>query len=125
MSRIVVPILTLATAGIHLAYTTTHFDGIMMALSGLGYLTLLALLYLPTRAVRERRRLVRDTLVGYTLLVVLGYVAYGVLTGEWSVPLGPIAKVIEIALIGALLQGRGSDAPYAGRWHRQRGQART
>jgi hypothetical protein len=42
-------------------------------------------------------------LIGYTALVFVGYLAYGLATAEWSIPLGPLAKVDEIVLIGLLL----------------------
>jgi hypothetical protein len=47
---------------------------------------------------------VRRALIGYTALVFLGYFGYGLVTGEWSIPLGPLAKAIEIVLIGLLWQ---------------------
>ena len=104
MRKAIIVVLTLATAVIHLSYTAANFDGVMMGLSGLGYLGLLALLYLPIPAAQARHRLVRRALIAYTGVVFVGYVVYGLATGEWSVPLGPIAKVIEIALIGLLWQ---------------------
>ena len=95
MHRIMVVVLGLATAGIHLAYFEANFDGVMMGLSGLGYLALLGL-YLTGRG--------RRLLIAYTAVVFAGYLVYGVATGEWSVPLGPIAKVIELVLIGLLVR---------------------
>jgi hypothetical protein len=96
-------VLTLTTAAIHLSYAALNFDGVMMLLSGLGYLALLGLMYLPIRAAQARHRLVCRTLIGYTVLVFIGYVVYGLVTGEWSVPLGPLAKAIEIGLIFLLV----------------------
>ena len=109
MRKAAIVVLTLATAVIHLAYAAPNFDGVMMALSGLGYIALLGLLYLPIPAVRRRHGLFRTVLAGYAAVIFVGYFVYALATGEWSVPLGPVAKVIEAALIGLLWSDRTAD----------------
>jgi hypothetical protein len=86
-------LLTLATAVIHLQLA---FPDPVFILNGLGYLALLAALYLPQLA--RYRNLVRWVLVGYTTLTVLLWILIGART-----PIGYIDKAIEVALISLLL----------------------
>ena len=86
-------LLTLATAVIHLQLA---FPDPVFILNGLGYLALLAALYLPQLA--SYRNLVRWILVGYAALTVLLWILVGART-----PIGYIDKAIEVALISLLL----------------------
>jgi hypothetical protein len=86
-------LLTLATAVIHLQLA---FPDPVFILNGLGYLALLAALYLPQLA--RHRNLVRWVLVGYAALTVLLWILVGART-----PIGYIDKAIEVALISLLL----------------------
>jgi hypothetical protein len=86
-------LLTFATAVIHLQLA---FPDPVFILNGLGYLALLAALYLPQLA--RYRNLVRWVLVGYAALTVLLWILIGART-----PIGYIDKAIEVALISLLL----------------------
>lgn len=92
-------VLTLATALIHLALSfrfPTGPDPIFM-LNGLGYLGLVALLYLPTPLVLGQRNLVRWLLLGYTALTVVLWLIMGVRSA-----IAYVDKLIELVLIGLL-----------------------
>ena len=93
--RVGIALLTLATALIHLQLA---FPDPAFILNGLGYLALLAALYLPHPRVAGYRTLVRWVLVGYAALSILLWVLLGART-----PIGYIDKAIEIALIALLL----------------------
>ena len=98
--RIGIAVLTLATALIHLQL---DFPDPVFILNGLGYLTLLAALFLPGLA--RYRNTVRLALIGYAALTIFLWILLGART-----PIGYIDKVIEIALICLLiLDARRSD----------------
>jgi hypothetical protein len=87
--------LTAATAVIHL---TRNFPDPVFILNGVGYLALLAALYLPLAALEERRALVRYGLMGFAALTILAWIGIGdkhLATGY----VGYIDKAIEIVLI--------------------------
>jgi hypothetical protein len=86
-------LLTLATAAIHLQLA---FPDPVFILNGLGYLALLAALYVPQLA--RYRNLMRWALVGYAALTVLLWILIGART-----PIGYIDKAIEVALLSLLL----------------------
>ena len=88
-------LLTLATAIIHLQLA---FPDPVFILNGLGYLALLAALYLPIPQVARYRNAVRWVLVGYAALTIFLWVLIGART-----PIGYIDKAIELALISLLL----------------------
>lgn len=96
----VVFLLTLATAAIHLLRAAAD-PGIrvLFSLNGLGYLGLLALLYLPR--VANRRDLVRWALIAYAGLTILLWVAWGIVSSAWTVT-GVLDKALEVTLIGLL-----------------------
>lgn len=105
MRRWAIILLTLATAFIHLAiYFSDPPNYTLFLLNGLGYLGLLGLLYLPLPLPAALRRLVRPVFIGYTLLTIVMYVVMSARFGNWTVPLGPIDKVVEIALVFLLWQ---------------------
>jgi hypothetical protein len=93
--RVGIVVLTLGTALIHLQL---DFPDPVFILNGLGYLALLAALYLPVPRVARYRNVVRWVLVGYAALTVFLWVLLGELT-----PIGYVDKAIEIALILLLL----------------------
>ncbi len=93
--RVGIVLLTLATALIHLQLA---FPDPAFILNGLGYLTLLAALYLPVSRLARYRNAVRWVLVGYTALTILLWVLFGA-----RIPIGYIDKAIEITLILLLL----------------------
>jgi hypothetical protein len=88
-------LLTLGTAFIHLQLA---FPDPVFILNGLGYLALLAALYLPIQQIARYRDVVRWVLVGYAALTILLWALIGART-----PIGYIDKAIEIALIALLL----------------------
>ncbi len=93
--RVGIVLLTLATALIHLQLA---FPDPTFILNGLGYLTLLAALYLPIPQVARYRSMVRWALIGYTALTIFLWVLLGART-----PIGYVDKIIEILLILLLL----------------------
>src|SRR5215210_5680295 len=88
-------VLTLGTALIHFSL---NFPDPGFILAGLGYLALLAALYLPIPQIARYRNLVRWVLIGFAALVLFLWVLIGDRT-----PIGYIDKGIEIALILLLL----------------------
>jgi hypothetical protein len=93
--RVGVVLLTLIAAAVHLSLL---FPDVAFILNGLGYLTLLAALYLPIPRLMPYRRVVRLTLIGYATLTVLLWVAIG----ERSL-LGYFTTADEVALVILLL----------------------
>lgn len=92
-------LLTISTAIIHLALGLPN-KFIMFILNGLGYLGLLAMLYLPPFA--KFRKLARWGLIAYTAITILAWV----FIGERSL-IGYIDKAIEALLIALLIiEGR-------------------
>lgn len=100
--QIAIILLTLATAIIHLALGISFGDTLFI-LNGIGFLGLLAVLYLPQ--LRSYQNYARWALMAFAAVTVLAWV---VITGfDLSSTLGVITKLIEIALIVCLfLEGR-------------------
>ena len=88
-------VLTLGAALIHfsLAFPDPGF-----ILNALGYLTLLAALYLPVPQVARYRSVVRWVLIGYAALTISLWILFGE-----RIPIGYTAKAIEVVLIVLLL----------------------
>jgi hypothetical protein len=84
-------VLTVATAVIHISLV---FPSVLFILNGLGYLTLLAALYLPIPQLRNYRHMARWVLLGYAALTVVLWVIIGA-----RGPLAYVDKVIEVVLI--------------------------
>ena len=93
--RVGIVLLTLATALIHLQLA---FPDPAFILNGLGYLTLLAALYLPVGRLARYRNVVRWVLIGFTALTIFLWILLGART-----PIGYVDKAIEVALIVLLL----------------------
>jgi hypothetical protein len=87
--------LTLATAFIHLQLA---FPDPVFILNGLGYLALLAALYLPVSRLARYRNAVRWVLIGYTALTLFLWILIGARTA-----IGYTTAAIEVALIVLLL----------------------
>ena len=88
-------LLTAATAVVHFF---RNFPDIVFILNCLGYLGLLAALYLPTPMLQEKRDLARYGLMGFASLTILAWIALGdkhLATGY----VGYIDKAVEIVLI--------------------------
>ncbi len=95
MLRIAIIVLTLGTAITHMSLL---FPDIVFILNGLGYLGLLGALYAPIPALAGRRRQVRWALIGYTLLTIFLWVAFGL-----REPIGYMNKFNEVLLVAALI----------------------
>ena len=93
--KIGILLLTLGTAITHLQL---NFPDPVFMLNGLGYLTLLAALYLPIPQLDNYRSLVRWAFVGYTALTIFLWVLIGERT-----PIGYVNKLNELVLISLLL----------------------
>ena len=99
--RIGIIVLTLSTALIHFSL---NFPDPGFILAGLGYLALLASLYLPVPYVTRYQPVVPWIFIGYTALTIFLWILLGERTA-----IGYTDKVIEIALILLLLiEVRGS-----------------
>jgi len=99
--QIGVIVLTVFTALVHLwlAYeqlTIGMAGGVMFVFNGLGYLGLLAALYLPLpiEFVNQNRSLVRWALIAFALVTILAWAAIG----ERSL-IGYTDKTIEVVLV--------------------------
>ena len=109
MKRWAIILLTLATAIIHLyLYMANEPRFTPFLLNGLGYLGLLGLMYLPLGLPPSVKRLVRPVFIGFTLLTIILYVVMASQSGYWSIPIGPITKVIEAILVILLWQSEKS-----------------
>jgi len=99
-----VVLLTLIAAAVHLSLL---FPDVAFILNGLGYLTLLAALYLPVPQLVSYRSVVRLTLIGYATLTILLWVAIGErsLIG-YSTTADEVALVILLVLEGRRMRSR-------------------
>lgn len=100
-----VVVLTVATALIHFrqAFLFPTPD-VLFILNGLGYLGLLAALYLPIPQLASYRNIVRIVFIAYTALTIVLYFA---INGFFFFPIGYINKTIEAVLIVLLVvEGR-------------------
>jgi hypothetical protein len=88
-------LLTVATAAIHF---TLVFPSAMFIINALGYLALLAALYLPIPGLPFDRDKVRGALIGYTAFTVGAWL----FTGS-RIPIAYLDKVIEVTLIALLV----------------------
>ena len=87
-------ILTVTTAVIHLTLVHSLMD-IAFVLNSLGYLALLAALYLPVPFFVGRRGLVRLALMGLAALTIIAWIVMG----DKSWWLGYVTKAVEMVLI--------------------------
>src|SRR5918995_1259935 len=90
-----VVLLTLIAAAVHLSLL---FPDPAFILNGLGYLMLLAALYLPVPWLVAHRRAVRWALIGYAALTILLWTAIGERNA-----LGYLTTADEVALVLLLL----------------------
>ena len=88
--------LAFGTAIIHLYLGSLGFP--LFLLNGLGYLALVAALYLPVPHLARYSSAVRWVLIGYTALTVVLWILVGARN-----PIGYADKLIELALIVLLL----------------------
>jgi hypothetical protein len=107
--RIGVVVLTLMAAIVHLSRL---FPDPVFILNGIGYLTLLAGLYLPIPRLASYRRVVRWALVGYATLTILAWVAIGERTPlGYSTTTGEVALVILLLMENRRMRSRGESGP--------------
>jgi len=109
--RIGVVVLTLMAAVVHLSLL---FPDPLFILNGIGYLALLAALYLPVARLVADRRLVRWALIGYATLTILAWVAIGerTLLG-YSTTLAEVALVALLLIEGTRMRSRDEDGPWS------------
>lgn len=89
--------LAIATGLIHLIPLGIFGNAPLFILNGLGYLALVAAVYLPLRFLAGYRSLARWVLMGYTAVTLVLYFVMN-WPDIWG-PLGIITKIIEIVLI--------------------------
>lgn len=101
MVRVGIVVLTIATALIHFrqAFLFPTPD-LLFILNGLGYLGLLAALYLPIPQLSGYKNIVRFALIGFTALT---FVLYFAINGFSFFPIGYADKAIEAVLIALLI----------------------
>ena len=88
-------VLTVTTALTHISLL---FPDPVFILNGLGYLALLGALYLPIPLLVPYRRQIRWLLIGYTLLTIGLWLAFGS-----RILIGYLNKLNEVVLIALLL----------------------
>ena len=116
MWRTAIAVLTLATAGIHLALVPPMAAALGPAstvpfiLNGVGYLVLLAALWLKPAFLAGRERLLHYAFIGFTAVTIVAYFAVNG-GASFSNPIGVADKIIEAALIVALWQHQRATAP--------------
>ena len=94
-----IAVLVVATAAIHWSRALVDPEiRVLFILNGLGYLALLAALYLPWPPLIAWRRVTRRVLMGYTVLTIVLFVVWGIMSGEWS-GIGLLDKAIEVVLL--------------------------
>ena len=96
-TQIGIIILTLATAIIHLAILGIRFGDILFILNGLGYLALLAAIFLPIDFLAGYRNYARWALLVYTIITIVAY--FVVNPDAWTSSLGLVTKAIEVVLV--------------------------
>src|SRR5919107_5307907 len=107
--RIGVVVLTLMAAVVHLSLL---FPDPVFILNGIGYLTLLAALYLPITRLVPYRRAMRWTLIGYAALTILAWVAIGERTLLGYSTTAEEGALIALLLIeGRRMRSQGEDGP--------------
>ena len=89
--------LGIATGLIHLFALGIPSGEILFILNGLGYLALVAAVYLPLKFLAGYRSLARWVLIAYTALTLVLYFVMN-WPDVWN-PLGIITKLIEVGLI--------------------------
>ncbi len=99
--RVAIVVLTVATALIHFrqAFLFPTPDPLFI-LNGLGYLGLLAALYLPIPQLSGYKNIIRIALIGFTALT---FVLYFAINGFFFFPIGYADKAIEAILIVMLV----------------------
>jgi hypothetical protein len=95
MVRGAIIVLALGTALTHISLL---FPDPVFILNGLGYIGLVAALYAPFALLDPWRTQIRWALIGYTLLTITLWVAFGL-----REPIGYLNKLNELLLLAALI----------------------
>ncbi len=91
--------LTAFTAGVHFSRAAADPEiRILFILNGLGYFALVWAYYFAPQ-LASRRSLIRKIYLGYTTVTILFYGIWVAMSGDWTLPLGPIDKLAEIILL--------------------------
>ncbi len=93
-------LLTLVTASVHLVALNILMGGfdVVFTLNGLGYLALLAAMFLPLPFFKENHSLVRWAMIGFAILTILAWIVIG--DKSWPAgALGYFTKLDEIVLV--------------------------
>lgn len=93
--RVGIIVLTLGTALTHISLL---FPDPVFILNGLGYIALLAALYLPIPQLAPYRKLIRWLLIGYTVLTLVLWLAFGS-----RILIAYINKLNELLLLALLI----------------------
>jgi hypothetical protein len=91
ISRLLVVVLTLATAAIH-----ASLGGLLFTANAIGYTTLALAMIVPG-PIGQVRWLVRVALIGFTAATIGGWVLFGT-----RFPLAYLDKIVEVGLIAAV-----------------------
>jgi hypothetical protein len=101
LAQVAILILALATAAVHLYLSSVLFgmgqSGLLFLFNGLGYLALLAGLFLPIPILKEYRPVLRILFIIYTLVTIIAWVFVGARNA-----IGFIDKAIEVLLVVSL-----------------------
>ncbi len=104
MTRILIILLTLVAAAVHFKFFIEDpRGGLIYGLTGIGYLGLLGLVYLPFSFLEKLHGLARYLLASYAALIIVAYIVFGIRNKVWTVPLGPVTVLIELILIVLLI----------------------
>lgn len=98
--KIAILVLTLIIALIHISLL---FPNPVYLLNGIGYLVLLLAYLSPISFLIENHSLIRKTMIGYTLLTIVAWIAIG---SNPPTLLGLITTIMEIVLSVCLLSDR-------------------
>ncbi len=102
-SQITLILLSTITALLHFVRAAADPDiRILFILNGLGFFTLVTTFYLP--AFQKLHTPIRWIFVAYTAVTIVLYFVWVAMSGEWTIPIGPIAKIVEVAIIVLLLR---------------------
>ena len=102
--QIGIVVLALVTALIHFSLSMRMGFDLMFTLNGLGYIGLLAALFLPIPILVRYRPVIRILMILYTLVTIVAWV----FLGERNT-IGYVDKLIEAALVVLLWFDRGRD----------------
>jgi len=103
MPRITLLVLTSITALLHFERALEDPDiRVLFILNGLGYFALLGAFYAPT--LQKYHQPLRWMFISYTTVTILLFFIWVAMSGEWTVPVGPIAKIVETIMIIILLR---------------------